>query len=60
MQKLLQNSRHLISIAKDKDLINFLFGIVPYLFKDEAKSVAERITGNQNINLNSLIIGQGF
>ena len=40
MYKLLTYSKHLLSIAKDKDLINKLFGIMPYFFREEAKSIS--------------------
>ncbi len=36
LHKILQNSRHLPSIAKDKDLLNFLFTLMPYLFREES------------------------
>lgn len=62
LNKLLQNSKHLISIAKDKDLINHLFGIIPIMFREEAMQMNIHIVANAvpEFNLNTLVIGQGF
>lgn len=42
MQALLQNvlGDCIWEVAKEKDLINFLFNMMPYLLKDEVKSLA--------------------
>jgi hypothetical protein len=50
-------------MAKEREVINFLFSLMPYLFTEEAMSLAARLdpsTINKPFNLNSLIIGQGF
>lgn len=56
MYKMLTHSKHLLNIAKDKDLINKLFGIMPYFFREEAKSISQGLV--KDINLNQLVIGQ--
>lgn len=51
-------------IAKEKEIINFLFSMMPYLFTEEAMSLAAKFDPSSAyrplFNLNSLIIGQGF
>jgi hypothetical protein len=50
-------------IAKEREVINFLFSLMPYLFTEEAISLAAKFdpnSANEPFNLNSLIIGQGF
>ena len=55
ISKMFQYSNHLLSIAKEKDLLNKLFTLMPYFFKEEAKSVSQNLA--KDINLNQLVIG---
>ncbi len=56
------SSKHMISIAKDKEVLNFIFGMLPSMFKEEAKEMNSHLlkSSHPDFNLNSLVIGQGF
>eukprot|EP00347_Sterkiella_histriomuscorum_P005241 403357349 len=62
MNKLFQNSKNFLTLAKEKDVINVIFSILPYMFKEEAQQMNQQFIGNQGpeFNLNQLVIGQGF
>lgn len=53
------NSKHMISIAKDKELLNFIFWMLPSMFKEEAKQMNAHLlrSSHPDFNLNSLVIG---
>jgi hypothetical protein len=48
--KLFTSSKHLLNIAKDKDLINKLFSLMPYFFREEAKSISASLSKDIDLN----------